>query len=1226
MSLIKNFYKPNVVITLTLFLSLLIYNTALAQTKTSAGSGDWNVAGTWSPAGVPTAGNDVIITSNHKVNIVSNSACRSLTVGTGSTAQLRFDNGTNLTFTVGGNIVIGANAQFRIRGQNATHTLFANGDITNNGTLDLFRSANKKAELILIRGGNQNISGAGIYTEFYLIKLQMGASFNNIADFSTSSFVVSNDFLTLTSGTFKYSVPSATNISPYTSAVTIPANGGLWMNSAPSVMSLPNGIIFSGKLSNSNGTINVGSANNETLLYSGGTFSFTGGVTNIAGRFNGNVAASTCNFNMSGGNFNVPSVSTNNTTDAPFQIGAAGSQFNMSGGTILVNREGGTGTQDLGYVNLAGSGAVTGGTVQIGSATSPATQVMKINSTALIPNLVLNNATTTASLLTNAMTVTNTIKITLGTLNSNNLGITLGGNWQNNGGTFTPGTSTVTFNSSSAQSIFKAGGETFNHLRFSGTGVKSFSAPVTANGNFSISAGSSVDVSSTNHQLTAKGNFINSGTFNSQSGLVFLNGVATQTIGGSSTTDFFDITLSNALGARLTNPENLIGTLTLTSGTFSTNLQMFTMVSTATATARIAQITGGDINGPVRVQRYAPGGTTGWAFLGTPISSALSLTDWDDNIAISCPTCPDGYVPNFPSIYTYDETATGTYSDAASYIPLSTINDPIVANKGYWVYLGDGFTTTNPITLDVIGTVRKGNQTIPLNYTNNSAAADIGWNLIHNPYPSPISWALLKGATANIDNAIYVFNADLNGGAGANASYVNGVSSPAVGSGGIGDAIPMCQGFYVHSTGATALNATEANKVASNQVFLRDASTQSTLDLLRVNMSGGPNNYSDETVVYTQQGATSNFDSDYDAIKMAGQDVYAPTIQIENGTDIFQINGVPSIAGTYTTSLKTLTGYAGIYTISASEIIGFPIGTCIKLFDKFTNTTTDLNTSNYVFNLADTTTVARFVLSITLNQLQITSNLIQPTCQNLTGGEIIAIGNNAGPWNYYWKDGQGNPIQTTLNKPTADTLQSLWTGNYQLDVTTVGGCDNNHSTYAIIQKDLPYSNFTCVDTCFLDLNPTVLFNNTTPNSVSQTWNFGDSNTSTVFAPQHQYSSVGNYMVTLVGNSSSGCVDSIARNVIVVNKAVGIKSLSYNGELKIRTISNNHYIIEQELRSSANLGYTLKDAQGKLVLEQSKRSVNGVNIDLDLSNYQAGIYFLSIELDKKTSVQKLSVSK
>ena len=1215
-------------------LFIFVASSVFAQTKQSTGSGDWNNAATWTPAGVPTSTDNVLIRANHVIDISSNQACNSLTVGNGSNAQLRFDSGLfgfggARSFTVNGNLVIANGASFIIYSGLTAHELYVAGDVSNNGTIDfnsgfsVFPFSIGTANISFIRNGNQNLSGSGILTRFAAISVNMGTSQNNIVDVSTNSFDVPAGFLTLTNGTFKYSKSTLTNITPFTTSLTIPSNAGVWMNSAVSTMSLPAGIVVSGKLSNSNGTLSIGDVTNETLLYSGGTFSFTGGVTNVAGRFNGSAAASVCNFNMSGGSFNVPFVGSNNTTNAPFQIGTAGSQFNMSGGTILINREGGSGAQDLGYVNLAGSGSVNGGTLQIGSATSPATQVMKINSTALIPNLVLNNATTTASLLTNAITVTNTIRINSGTLNSNNLGITLGGNWLNQGGTFTPGTSTVTFNSSAAQTLYKLGGETFNHLRFIGAGVKSFSSAITALGNFSISSGSSVNVTPSNHQLTVRGNFINSGTFNANSGTVLFNGTLAHTIGGSTTTDFFNLSLANTTnGAILTNPENLLGTLTLSGGTFNTNSQLFTMVSTATATARIASLTGtGDIIGSVRVQRFVPGGATGWALWGTPISSALTFNDWDDDISISCPSCPDGYVPNFPSIYSYSEAVTGSYSTASAYVAITSINNPIIPNRGYWVYVGDGYYTTNGITVDVTGTVRKGNQTIPLTRTNTGSPPDDGWNLIHNPYPSPISWTALRNGNVNVDNAIYCFNADLNGGTGASAAYVNGVSSPAVGSGGIGNSIPMSQGFYVHATANTNLTAQETNKVASTQAYLRNGS-EDLLSLLRVNMNGGPNNFGEESVIYFDPESTTDFDPEYDAYKIAGQDPYAPYMAFENGTDLLQISAIPQVSGTYTTYLKTLTAYNGTYSITASEN-SLPVGACVSLFDRFTSTTTDLTTSDYIFNLVDTTTVARFILSISFNQLQITSNLTQPTCQNINGGEIVAIGNNAGPWNYFWKDSHGNSIKTTLNKATADTLNGLWSGSYQLIVTTVGGCDNNQSNYSIIQKNRPYASFSCIDTCYIDQDPIVLFNNTTPNSTSQSWDFGDSNSSTVFAPQHHYQAIGNYIVTLAASSSNGCIDTVTRNIVVANKPVGINTVANsNSQLTIKTLGNDQFLIQQKFNTVQNVSYSVQDISGRSVINEKALATDDLKLDLDLGNHENGVYFVSLKINNVTTVIKL----
>ncbi|MBK6986308.1 MAG: hypothetical protein IPH32_16930 [Bacteroidetes bacterium] len=84
---------------------------------------------------------------------------------------------------------------------------------------------------------------------------------------------------------------------------------------------------------------------------------------------------------------------------------------------------------------------------------------------------------------------------------------------------------------------------------------------------------------------------------------------------------------------------------------------------------------------------------------------------------------------------------------------LTAITNPIIPNKGYWVYLGTGASATSPITIDVTGTVRKFNNAIPLTRTNTGSTPDDGWNLIHNPYPSPIRWSSLRNGNLNVDNA-----------------------------------------------------------------------------------------------------------------------------------------------------------------------------------------------------------------------------------------------------------------------------------------------------------------------------------------------------------------------------------------------------------------------------------------------------------------------------------------
>ena len=1202
-------------------------STVFSQNKVSNTSGNWNDPTVWTPNGVPTSTNNVTIVNGHTIAINVSGVCNALTVGTstGTGGRINFSGNTARTFSVTTDILVNNTATFNIlTNSNTTHTVNIGGNLTNNGVFDLAVDGTSRAYIQFLKNGNQTVSGTGSLTDFYKITLNMGTSRSNILEITSSSFTATSNFLTLTNGTFKLSTPATTTVVPYTGTATIPVTAGYWINSPNAVVSNSAVINLSGLFSVSAGSVDIGNANNEDLASTGGTVIITGGSLDIAGKYRANTGAAST-FSISGGTLIVPNVNSTNTGIAPFHMSVNGSQFNMTGGLIVLRREGGNGTQDLGFLNTgATSGAVTGGTLQLGTTTTPANQTITINASFPIANLVVASASVTAKLATNSPTISGNVTVTNGTINANNLGMTVGGNWTN-AGVFIPGTGTVTFNSSSSQSILKTGGETFNAVNFAGSGLKTFASALTANGNFSIASGASVDVSASNFSLTLKRNFTNNGSFNARNGLVMMNGTVAQSIGGTSVTDFRDLSLSNTTGASLTNAENLLGTLTLSNGTFNTNGQVFTMVSTATATARVAQITGsGDITGNVTVQRFIPGGTTGWAFLGTPISSALTLNDWDDDISISCPTCPDGTAGGFLSVYSYSEQVSGVYDAAASYVPLSTINDPITSGKGYWVYMGNGQFTTTDIVMDVTGTLRKSNYTIPLNYTNSGSSADDGWNLITNPYPSAISWSALRGSTANLDDAIYVYNADLNGGTGGFASFVNGISSPAVVSGGIGNTIPMGQGFYVHSTGATGINATEANKATGNPTFLKTSSASGSNAMLRLFLKGS-GSYNDETVLYFDPSASDQFDDGFDSYKMRGQDLYAPSIALEEGSEVFQINGVSPVSGNWTMPLKTLTGYSGTYTISTENISSFPAGACITLYDKFTASTIDLRNQDYVFFLSDTTTVARFDLHITILPLSISSTISQPSCSFPAIGKVKAQGLNSGPWNYYWRS-NGTIIKTSLNVSGADSLSNLSSGTIDLEMNSVGGCDNHQSSF-VIQPQVPVTaQFSSVDTLDMDQNTSVQFNNISVNADTYFWSFGaGQGTSTQGAPVYNYTSPGVYTVQLICTSVSGCADSASKLVTVISNPLSVLSLNENDEeLLLKTESDNVYVLHQELSSELTISIRLYDITGKLVKDYGTSKTQVVEQLLDLSTYRQGIYFVELNYPGEKKTLKLLV--
>ena len=786
--------------------------------------------------------------------------------------------------------------------------------------------------------------------------------------------------------------------------------------------------------------------------------------------------------------------------------------------------------------------------------------------------------------------------------------------------------STVTYQSNANQTI-SATPATYGNLVLSSgasASTKTSAGILTIDANLTINSNTTLDVTSANNYgIYLNGNWINDGTFNSRAGTITLFGTSGQSIGGSSITDFYNLTSNNAAGVSLSSAQNLSGTLLLNAGVFTTNAQVFTLLTTLNGSTYTTGNIGiidpsADIIGNITVQQYAArGGYPGWALLGTPVSSVLTFADWNDNFSITCATCPNGCCPGgqaFTSIDYYDETQAGTYDTTLKYVAIQNITDTIKPTKGYWVYMGNG--TTNAILFDVTGTVAKAQTTpvtIPITYTDHGSLTDDGWNLISNPLPSPISWTALLGSTTNIDNAIYVYNQSLNSGVGAFAQYVAGVSSPAVGSGGLGDTIAMCQAFYVHSTGATALTALETNKVSANPSFLRlnnNASVDTYKPVARLFLDNSTQH--DEAAFYFEPTATIHFEKTFDAYKMLN-DPTQPYIASMSDAFMCSINGLPSKQNV-SVPVKAICSTTGTFTITLGG--NAPTGICINLFDSYTNITTNLLSSNYVCTLSDTTTAARFTLSFGTSSLAATTKIEQPLCTNPTAGLITAMGDNAGPWNYTWRDIHGTIIKTSPDKASADSLTKLNGGSYIVEITTTGHCDYFTQTINITPIIVPVAQFiTSSDTLYLP-NSTENFSNASTNASTYSWDFGDSNGfSTVSNPTYMYQSAGIFSVQMIASSKTDCSDTVNHTVYVIDNTTGINS-HQNSKLSLLTTGTDKYTLAFNLINAANVDVNLYTISGQSVYTNQLSGIKTTAVNLDLTNLPIGLYMLKIDLQEQ----------
>jgi PKD repeat protein len=630
-----------------------------------------------------------------------------------------------------------------------------------------------------------------------------------------------------------------------------------------------------------------------------------------------------------------------------------------------------------------------------------------------------------------------------------------------------------------------------------------------------------------------------------------------------------NITLNRATGTlTMGNAIDIWGTLLPTAGTIASGGNI-TIKSDATTKGRVGQIgASGNVTGNVTVETFAASGTTGWTTLGVAGVTGRTFSNWNDDFTITCPTCPDGSQVGgvaFTSITGYSEPAfAGDMDNFAHYQDIANITDAITVGKGYWVYLGNGSTSTSAITIDVTGplAMKSAFGNIALTNTGGSPTED-GWNLIANPYPSPVSWTAVRGGSGTIADAIYAYNPDLSGGTGAFAEYVGGVSSPAVGSGGIDDNIPTGQGFYVQVSGNITLTPVETWKTASasaNALLKQASSTAAVGNVFRLNLTGGPKSANYETVFHFNSNATNGHDMNYDGIDLSGADPNAAVIFSKMNNNRYRINGLPSLSGNVSIPVGVISGYSGSYTITPIDVANLPAGACVNLYDKFTNTTHNLVTGGfYVFNFSDTTTVERFTLNITVTPGTLTSNVTNPTCNNTNNGNIIASGTSAGPWNYVWKNSVGAVVKTTNGLAAPDTLKNLAAGIFTVEINTVGTCDNATGSFTLASTaPLPVSNFNVNTTTVVIGNPFIFTNNST-NAVSYTWLFGDGNSTTTTSPTYTYANTGNYSVQLIAVSACGDSSTYSTNVQVLSSPLSVANLSAAENISVGKDANGVYV-------------------------------------------------------------------
>ena len=436
------------------------------------------------------------------------------------------------------------------------------------------------------------------------------------------------------------------------------------------------------------------------------------------------------------------------------------------------------------------------------------------------------------------------------------------------------------------------------------------------------------------------------------------------------------ITPNNTLKALITNGNlslfnalNIKDYIQIDGGTLTTGGNL-TLTANNSLSARVASLSSGVISGNVTVETYIPGGSAGWSLLGSGGLTGVTINDWDDDFDLTCLDCAaSSYTAVngsfFASIQSYDEPGSALFT---------SINqaDVITPGKGFWVYVGINTLTANPFTISNTYTLNQGDITYPITNSGN------GYNLIANPYASPIDFDLFRAQNSSlILTTMYGHNRTVSG------SYVVG----GAGTNGVNRIIPAGQAFYVRASSAGTATFTEAMKITNNTSANPVLRSSSLAHNLKLKIKASDNN-SDETIIASSSNASLDYDIDYDCKKINLAPSYfgvsnnkLTSISTKIGNNVFSINDIGVITNTITIPLLAKALMPGQYTISAEDASNFE--GCVIIKDKLLNVYNDLIINPYVFNLNDTNSSNRFELilcpfnkSVSVKELNESNNIL----------------------------------------------------------------------------------------------------------------------------------------------------------------------------------------------------------------------------------------------------------
>ncbi|MBX2978754.1 MAG: PKD domain-containing protein [Flavobacteriales bacterium] len=749
-------------------------------------------------------------------------------------------------------------------------------------------------------------------------------------------------------------------------------------------------------------------------------------------------------------------------------------------------------------------------------------------------------------------------------------------------------------------------------------------------------------------------------------GHLVLEGQSPLAITGAGLINIHDITVDRPAGVLAEAPMALRGTLQLENGVLD-NRAGITLLSSATRTARLGPVpVSADLLGNITMQRFVPGGRTNWRMLGSPVQGA-TIADWNADFyttgfpGSNYPNFTQGNTL-WPSIRWYDEQHSGSdMNDGLTGV--SGNEQPLLTGQGFVAWCGDDIQGTQPFVVDVTGppTIARSPITLPMSYTNTGSAAADGWNLVANPLPSPILFSAIS-RDADVQNAYWIFNPAT----GNYATWIAGVGTNGA-NGAIQSSQAFwlrANGPAVTTTlGEAAKTRTHAGGLfggleQQQQAMLRlsiSSSINEFSDETVIIFQDGTPTLGDEDAVklvlaHPQAPQIASRSSDQHELAINRFGSFANDVAIElavkvavtgtytiTTTDMEHLNGLSCLVledlvtgtitplhegATYSFSMAAnanaeeprfmLRATAPIpFTFSSAACFGaggsaqldVPAGAYGITWSSsagevlFSDVTTveELPAGNYQVSVSGTgSACGQLVQSFTIAEpfaMEVYVEAGMPSCHDASDATLaLEVLGGVAPYTYLWSNGA-----------TTATLQNVGAGSYVVTVTDANGCTLQPGAL-VVNAPAPLGG-EIVEPEATVVGQAVFFVSTAPASSEHSWDFGDGNTSSDWAPVHSYDLPGTYVVTLTLRDGE-CQRSL-QTTISVSVSTGLNELDAD---EVRAYSNGEALV-----LLSNLGQELHvqvyDAAGRM--KTVKRvPAHSNRLEIPTSGWAPGVYFLN----------------